>query len=113
MICDSVTLEISSCLSADSSFRKKMESEMKCNVSEKWSPMMPKGLDFEVSHHPLTMRQVVNLIIAMERFKDSGSESVMSTEFRDEHLLDMMLDSVVEGNHTDEILFQNYRFKSS
>lgn len=108
MICDSVTLEISFCRFFFIQ-KKKMESEMKCNVSEMWSPKMPQGLDFEISHHPLTMRHVVNLIIAMERFKGSSSESVLSTEFRDEHLLDMMLDSVVEGNHTDETLFQNYR----
>ncbi|XP_034398416.1 interleukin-1 beta-like [Cyclopterus lumpus] len=77
-----------------------MESEMKCNVSDTWSPKMPEGLDFEVSHHPLTMKQVVNLIVAMERFK--GSESLTSTEFRDEDLLSMMLDSFME----EEIVFE-------
>lgn len=67
---------------------------------------MPKGLDLEISHHPLTMRRVVNLVIAMERLKASTSESVLSTEFRDENLLNIMLDSFVEGNHTDDTLFQ-------
>ncbi|KAM6944079.1 interleukin-1 beta-like isoform 1-T2 [Lycodopsis pacificus] len=79
-----------------------MESEMKCNVSEMWSPKMPKGLDFEISHHPLTMRHVVNLIVAMERFKGSSSESLMSSEFRDEDLLSIMLDGIVE----EEIVFE-------
>lgn len=77
-----------------------MESEMKSNMSGTWSPKMPEGLDLEFTHHPLTMRRVVNLIIAMERLKGSRSESVLSTEFRDEHLLNIMLESIVEGNHT-------------
>ena len=77
---------------------------MRCNVSEMWSTKMPKGLDLEISHHPLTMKRVANLIIAMERLKDNVSDSVLSTEFRDEHLLDIMFESIVEGNHTDDNL---------
>lgn len=77
-----------------------MESEMKCNVSEMQSPKMPKGLDLEITHHPLTMRRVVNLIVAMERLKGTRSESVLSTEFKDEQLLNIMMESIVEGNHT-------------
>lgn len=73
-----------------------MESETRCKVSGAWSPTMPEGLAFEVSHHPLTMKQVVNLIVTMERFK--GHEAPVSTEFRDEDLLNMMLDSFMEGN---------------
>ncbi|KAM9360277.1 interleukin-1 beta-like [Symphorus nematophorus] len=73
-----------------------MESEMTCNVSQMWVPKMPKGLDLEVTHDPLTMRSVVNLIIAIERLKGSASESVRSTEFRDENLLNIMLESIVE-----------------
>lgn len=63
-------------------------------MSGAWSPTMPEGLAFEVSHHPLTMKQVVNLIVTMERFK--GHEAPVSTEFRDEDLLNMMLDSFME-----------------
>lgn len=73
---------------------------MRCNVSEMWSPNMPEGLDFEISHHPLTMKQVVNLVIAMERFKGSHSESVQGTGFRDEDLLNIMLDNFVEEEIT-------------
>lgn len=73
-----------------------MESEKKCNVSQTWSPKMPTGLELEITHHPMTMKRVVNLIIAMERLKSSGSESLLSTEFRDENLLDIMLESIVE-----------------
>ncbi len=73
---------------------------MKCNVSGMWSPKMPEGLGLEITHHPLTMRHVVNLIIALERLKGSRSESALSTEIRDEQLLNIMLESVVEGNHT-------------
>ena len=67
---------------------------------------MPKGLDLEISHHPLTMKRVANLIIAMERIKATTSESVLSTEFRDENLLSILLDSIVEGNCTDDTSFQ-------
>ncbi|NP_001284510.1 uncharacterized protein LOC103397875 [Cynoglossus semilaevis] len=73
-----------------------MESEMKCSISEMWLPTMPKGLQLEISQHPMTMRQVVNLVIALERLKAGRSESVMSTEFRDENLLSIMLDTIVE-----------------
>nr|AAV65041.1 interleukin-1 beta [Siniperca chuatsi] len=71
-----------------------MESEMKCNMSEMWSLKMPKGLDLEITHHPLTMRSVVNLVIAMERLKGSGS--VRSTKCTDENLLNFMMESIVE-----------------
>ncbi|KAF3851419.1 hypothetical protein F7725_013191 [Dissostichus mawsoni] len=74
-----------------------MESEMKRNMSQMWSS---DGLDFEITHHPLTMRKVVNLIIAMERMKDS--ESTLSTEFRDENLLNFIMDSIVE----EQIVFE-------
>lgn len=57
---------------------------------------MPHGLDLEITHHPLTMKRVVNLIIATERMKGSQSEHLMGTEFRDENLLNIMLDSIVE-----------------
>ncbi|GAA6218614.1 interleukin-1 beta-like [Lates japonicus] len=73
-----------------------MESQMTCSVSEMWSPKMPQGLELEYAHHPLTMKRVVNLIIAMERLKAGRSEPVLSTEFRDEHLLSIMLESIVE-----------------
>uniref|UniRef100_A0AAZ1XAU6 Interleukin-1 n=1 Tax=Oreochromis aureus TaxID=47969 RepID=A0AAZ1XAU6_OREAU len=65
-------------------------------MAEEWSLKMPTGLDLEVSHHPVTMKRVVNLIIAMERLKTSNSEPVLSTEFQDESLLSIMLESIVE-----------------
>nr|UYI29298.1 interleukin 1b [Platax teira] len=80
-----------------------MESEMKCNVSEKWSPRMPVGMDLEITHHPKTLKRVVNLIIAMDRWKDY-SESLLSTEFRDENLLNMMLENIVE----EQTMFECY-----
>uniref|UniRef100_A0A3B4WR00 Interleukin-1 beta n=1 Tax=Seriola lalandi dorsalis TaxID=1841481 RepID=A0A3B4WR00_SERLL len=82
-----------------------MESEMKCNLSEMWSSKMPKGLDLEISHHPMTMRRVANLIIAMERLKAGTSESVLSTEFRDENLLNIMMENMVEaGNPSKQMV---------
>uniref|UniRef100_A0AAT9K460 Interleukin-1 n=1 Tax=Amphiprion clarkii TaxID=80970 RepID=A0AAT9K460_AMPCL len=79
-----------------------MESEMSCNMSEMWSQKMPQGLDLEVSDHPITMRRVVNLIIATERLKAGRSETVLSTDFRDENLLNIMLESIVE----EKIVFE-------
>lgn len=77
-----------------------MESQMKSNNSKMLKSKMPEGLNLEVSQHPLTMKSVVNLIIALDRLKGSGSsssESLLSTEFRDENLLNIMMDTVVEG----------------
>nr|AFV60963.1 interleukin-1 beta [Rachycentron canadum] len=73
-----------------------MDSEMKCNVSEMQSPKMPKGLDLELSNHPSTMRRVANLIIGMDKLKAGASESVLSTEFRDENLINVMLGNIME-----------------
>lgn len=73
-----------------------MESEMTCCSAPIWSPKMPQGLDLEISRHPLTMRQVVNLVIAMERFKTSLSD------FRDENLLSVMLESIMEERFVSE-----------
>ncbi|XP_060894279.1 interleukin-1 beta-like [Labrus mixtus] len=79
-----------------------MDSKMQCNMSKQWTPKMPKGMDLEYSHHPLTMRRVVNLIIAIEKLKSGASESLLSTEFRDENLLNMMMESIVE----EQVVFE-------
>ncbi|KAM3610761.1 uncharacterized protein V6R79_008610 [Siganus canaliculatus] len=73
-----------------------MESEMKSNLRDMWTPKLPTGLDLELDFHPRTMKQVVNLVIALERFKGSKLEPVLGTEFTDENLLDIMMDSIVE-----------------
>uniref|UniRef100_A0A672JGE4 Interleukin-1 n=1 Tax=Salarias fasciatus TaxID=181472 RepID=A0A672JGE4_SALFA len=70
------------------------ETEAVCSAMDLWSLKMPEGLDLEVSHHPLTMKCVANLVIAMQRLKGHGPESVLSTGFRDEHLLSIMLESL-------------------
>lgn len=69
---------------------------MTCRTSHMWSPKMPKGLNLEISHHSLTMRHVVNLIIAIERLKNGATESILCTDFTDENLLSIMLESIVE-----------------
>ncbi|XP_013854937.1 interleukin-1 beta [Austrofundulus limnaeus] len=75
-----------------------MESNV-CNLSNMWTKKMPAGLGLEISHQPPSMRHVVNLIIAMERLKAGVAEKVLSTDFRDENLISIMLESVVEEKH--------------
>ncbi|XP_041644440.1 interleukin-1 beta-like [Cheilinus undulatus] len=69
---------------------------MDSSMCEKWTSKMPKGMNLEISHHHPTMKCVANLIIAMERLKEGASELMLSTEFRDENLLNIMLESIVE-----------------
>ncbi|KAJ3580615.1 hypothetical protein NHX12_034313 [Muraenolepis orangiensis] len=65
--------------------------------SERWSGRMPQGMDLERIKHPLTMRQVVNLVIAVDRLDGrSHSKTVRSSEFRDEDLINILLESAVE-----------------
>ncbi|XP_015253101.1 PREDICTED: interleukin-1 beta-like [Cyprinodon variegatus] len=73
-----------------------MESKKSCNLAQLLTKKMPKGVDLEISQQPPSMRSVANLIIAMERLKAGMSEKIMSTDFSDEHLLSIMLESVVE-----------------
>lgn len=77
-----------------------MESKV-CNLSRMWTKKLPEGLGLEISHQPPSMRHIVNLIIAMERLKAGVSEKVLSTDFRDENLINIMLESVVEGTFTE------------
>ncbi|XP_028314253.1 interleukin-1 beta-like [Gouania willdenowi] len=70
------------------------------NSSNTWSHKMPEGVDLEISHHPLTMKKVAHLIIAMERLKGSRSRSVLRTDFRDQNLLSIMLDGFMEVYET-------------
>ncbi|KAG7254251.1 hypothetical protein CRUP_021406, partial [Coryphaenoides rupestris] len=65
----------------------------KSSSSERWSGRMPQGMRLEITHHPLTMRHVVNLVIAIDRLKHSESEKVLSSEFRDSDLLNFLLES--------------------
>uniref|UniRef100_A0A3Q4HAU6 Interleukin-1 n=1 Tax=Neolamprologus brichardi TaxID=32507 RepID=A0A3Q4HAU6_NEOBR len=65
-------------------------------VAEEWSLKMPKGLDLEVLHHPVTMKSVAHLIIAVNRLMTSTSGSVLSTDFQDENLLPIRVKSFLE-----------------
>ncbi|KAF7646254.1 hypothetical protein LDENG_00190930 [Lucifuga dentata] len=83
-----------------------MESEMSCDMMstspiELWRSKLPEGLGLEISQHPLTMKNIVNLIIAMERFKGSRSESVLNSSKHD-NMLNIVLESIVE----ERIIFE-------
>uniref|UniRef100_A0A665USL2 Interleukin-1 n=1 Tax=Echeneis naucrates TaxID=173247 RepID=A0A665USL2_ECHNA len=73
-----------------------MESQKKCNMSEILRPEMPEGMALDISHHPLTMKHVANLIIATERMKAGTPESLLSAKDRDVKLFHIMRESVVE-----------------
>ncbi|XP_026177195.1 interleukin-1 beta-like [Mastacembelus armatus] len=73
-----------------------MEFNMTCDMSEIREAKMPNGLDLEIIYHPMRMKSLVNLVIAIERLKSRKSASVLCTEFRDENLLSIMLESIVE-----------------
>ncbi|KAM9743528.1 interleukin-1 beta-like isoform 1-T2 [Menidia menidia] len=79
-----------------------MESSMNCNESKLSSRKLPEGMNLEISRCPISMKCVANLIIAMETLKEGRMEEVLSTEFRDENLLNIMLDSFVE----EQIVFE-------
>ncbi|XP_024131064.1 interleukin-1 beta [Oryzias melastigma] len=79
-----------------------MESKMTCSKSDMYRMKMSHGLHLEISHHPLTMRSVVNLIIAIDRLKAGRMEEVIGTDFRDENLLNVMLESILEERHVAE-----------
>ncbi|XP_061783654.1 interleukin-1 beta [Nerophis lumbriciformis] len=66
-----------------------MSAEMTCNK-------LPAGLGLEVSRHPLTMRHVVNLVVAMERLKGKSCQTALGTEFSEENFLSIMMEDVVE-----------------
>uniref|UniRef100_A0A3B4C345 Interleukin-1 beta n=1 Tax=Pygocentrus nattereri TaxID=42514 RepID=A0A3B4C345_PYGNA len=51
-----------------------------------------KGLRIEISEQPHTMRQVTNIIIALQKFKQ-----VRSTEFTDHELFNIIIENIVEG----------------
>uniref|UniRef100_A0A665UTX7 Interleukin-1 n=1 Tax=Echeneis naucrates TaxID=173247 RepID=A0A665UTX7_ECHNA len=60
---------------------------------------MPEGMALDISHHPLTMKHVANLIIATERMKAGTPESLLSAKDRDVKLFHIMRESVVEGDY--------------
>ncbi|XP_062410698.1 interleukin-1 beta-like [Sardina pilchardus] len=52
------------------------------------------GLDIEVADEPHSMRQLVNLVIALQRFKKT--QKVQSTEFSDEELCEIFFENFIE-----------------
>ncbi|XP_036450755.1 interleukin-1 beta-like [Colossoma macropomum] len=53
-----------------------------------------KGLQIEITKQPHSMRQVANFIIALNKFKHT--QKVRSTEFTDNELFNIILESVIE-----------------
>ncbi|KAM9823366.1 interleukin-1 beta [Syngnathus typhle] len=66
------------------------------------NPSLPPGLGLEVSHHPLTMRQVVNLVVAVERLKGSRTETALKRNCSGGNLFSIMMDDLVEVIHMPE-----------
>lgn len=55
---------------------------------------MPQGMGLEITHHPLTMKHVVNLVI--DCLKHNESQNFLSSEFRDSDLLNFLIESAVD-----------------
>ncbi|XP_019721478.1 interleukin-1 beta [Hippocampus comes] len=72
-----------------------MAAEMRC-------PIMPAGLSLEVSRHPLSMKRVVNLVVAIERLKGSRAEVALRSKISAQRFLDIMTDDFVEVIHMPE-----------
>ncbi|XP_061671905.1 interleukin-1 beta [Syngnathoides biaculeatus] len=75
-----------------------MATETRCPLS----PKMPAGLDLEVCQNPLTLKTVVNLVVAMERFKGSRTEKALSRKLSGESFLNIMIDDIIEVIHMPE-----------
>nr|UOV22685.1 interleukin 1beta [Oostethus manadensis] len=56
-------------------------------------PRMPAGLGLEISSHPLTMKRLVNLVVAVERLKGKCGSPALATE---KTLFSIMMGDVVE-----------------
>uniref|UniRef100_A0A3B4BHS8 Interleukin-1 n=1 Tax=Periophthalmus magnuspinnatus TaxID=409849 RepID=A0A3B4BHS8_9GOBI len=68
-----------------------MESKMMYHAGH-----LPSPVNLEISHHPLSMRRVVNVVIAMEHMKNSVAQSLLSPGFGDENLLSNLFENMIE-----------------
>nr|XP_061811382.1 interleukin-1 beta [Nerophis lumbriciformis] len=75
-----------------------MATERRCHIS----PELPAGLCLEFSYHPESMRQLVNLVVAMERLKGSRIETALETKIAAEGFLNIMIDDLVEVIHVEQ-----------
>ncbi|KAJ0019731.1 hypothetical protein NQD34_007300 [Periophthalmus magnuspinnatus] len=82
-----------------------MESKMMYHAGH-----LPCPVNLEISHHPLSMRRVVNVVIAMERIKNSVAQSLLSPDFRDENLLSNLLESMIEERFVSEVFAAQPKF---
>lgn len=57
---------------------------------------MHKGVKVEMGTHPHSMKQVVNIIVALQRMKHK-----QSTEFGDDELLNIIMENVIEEHHVN------------
>ncbi|XP_051923485.1 interleukin-1 beta [Hippocampus zosterae] len=71
-------------------------------AAETRRPIMPAGLSLEVSRHPLSMKRVVNLVVAVERLKGGRAEVALRGKIGARRLLDIMTDDFVEVIHLPE-----------
>ncbi|XP_063067181.1 interleukin-1 beta [Engraulis encrasicolus] len=65
------------------------------------------GIHLEVSEEPHSLRQVVNLVIALQRMKTK--QQAQSTEFTDDELCSILLDNLVEEYVTPRIQVRTHQ----
>lgn len=68
---------------------------MDSGVSQSGRCDLHEGLRIEVTKEPLSMRQVANVVIALQRLK--LTQNIQSTEFTDQELFNVFIDNVIEG----------------
>ncbi|XP_077570430.1 interleukin-1 beta [Stigmatopora nigra] len=69
-----------------------MATEKRCHIS----PELPAGLGLEFSHHPVTMRQLVTLVVSIKRFKDGPTKTALENKLTAEGSCSINIDDIME-----------------
>ncbi|KAG1971362.1 interleukin-1 beta [Pimephales promelas] len=111
MACDGydITLTYDDVSETDSAFYSDSadSDEMDCSDQPSMSCKcnMDGSIRLEMSRHPSSMKQVVNIVIAVNRMKHVKT---VSSEFGAEQVLDMIMDRVIQEHHMERVVTPSY-----